>query len=58
MSEQKYTSPVITAKPEASIQEVITKMQQNFIKRIVVAVENQPVGIVTERDIAKFLEND
>jgi len=33
-------------------------MQINFIKHIVVEVKNKPVGIVTERDIDKFLEND
>ena len=53
-----YTSPVITVNPEASIHETLTKMQSNFIKRIVVAEKNKPVGIVTERDISKFLEKD
>jgi CBS domain-containing protein len=33
-------------------------MQTNFIKHIVVAVKNIPVGIVTERDINKFLEEN
>jgi len=33
-------------------------MRSNFIKYIVVQVNNKPVGIVTERDINKFLEND
>ena len=37
---------------------VLQKMQLNFIKRIVIEVKNKPVGIVTERDINKFLEND
>jgi len=58
MSGQKYTSSVVTVKPEASIQEALSKMQQNFIKRIVIAIGNQPVGIITERDITKFLEED
>jgi CBS domain-containing protein len=33
-------------------------MQTNFIKHIVVAVKNTPVGIITERDINRFLEED
>ncbi len=53
-----YTTDVITATPDASIHDVLQKMQLNFIKRIVIDVEKKPVGIVTERDINKFLEND
>jgi len=52
------TTEVITVTPDASINDVLQKMQLNFIKRIVVEVKNKPVGIVTERDINKFLEND
>ncbi len=53
-----HTTDVITVTPDASINDVLQKMQLNFIKRIVVEVKNKPVGIVTERDINKFLEND
>ena len=49
---------VTTVTPEVSIKDVLQKMQSNFIKHIVVQVNNKPVGIVTERDINKFLEND
>ena len=49
---------VITAKPDTSVKEVLQKMQSNFIKHIVVTSNNKPVGIVTERDINRFLEND
>jgi len=49
---------VTTVTPDTSINEVLQKMQFNFIKYIVVEVKNKPVGIVTERDINKFLEND
>ena len=52
------TTDVITVTPDASINDVLQKMQFNFIKRIIVEVKNKPVGIVTERDINKFLEND
>lgn len=33
-------------------------MQINFVKHIVNATKEKPVGIVTERDINKFLYND
>lgn len=54
----KYSSPVITVQPESSIFESLLQMQKNFVKRIVVAVKNKPVGIVTERDINRFLSDD
>ncbi len=57
-SMQKFSSPVITVEPEASIHETLLQMQTNFIKRIVVTLKNKPVGLVTERDISKFLEQD
>ena len=47
-----------TVTSETSIKTVLQKMQSNFIKYIVVQINNKPVGIVTERDINKFLEND
>ena len=53
-----YTSPVFTVEPDASIHETLILMQTNFVKRIVVASKNKPEGIVTERDISKFLEHD
>lgn len=55
---EKYTSPVITVKPDASVHEALMQMQTNFIKRVVVITDDKPVGIVSERDISKFLEND
>ena len=56
--EPLFTTPVITVGPESSIFETLRQMQTNFIKRIVVVSKNKPVGIVTERDINRFLEND
>ncbi len=53
-----YSSPVITVNPETSIFETLKTMQTNFIKHIVVSAKNKPLGVVTERDINKFLEND
>jgi CBS-domain-containing membrane protein len=50
-----YSSPVITVQPESSIFDALLQMQTNFVKHIVVAVKNMPIGIVTERDINRFL---
>ncbi len=54
----QFSSPVITLGIESSINDVLFLMQKNDIKRIVIAENNFPLGIVTERDIGKFLEND
>ena len=56
--EIKYSTPVITIKPELSIFDALLEMQTKFVKHIVVAVKNIPVGIVTERDINRFLGED
>lgn len=56
--EKQYSSPVIIIKPESSIFDALLQMQTNFIKHIVITVKNKPVGIVTERDINKFLEEN
>lgn len=53
-----YSSPVITINPESSIFDALLQMQTNFVKHIVISIKNIPVGIVTERDISKFLEED
>ncbi|CAD6368645.1 CBS domain-containing protein [metagenome] len=56
--EVKYSTPVITIKPESSIFDALLEMQTKFVKHLVVAVKNIPVGIVTERDINRFLGED
>lgn len=53
-----YSYPVITINPESSIFDALLQMQTNFVKHIVISIKNIPVGIVTERDISKFLEED
>lgn len=53
-----YSSPVITVNPESSIFDALLQMQTNFVKHIVISIKNIPVGIVTERDINKFLDED
>ena len=55
---QQFTSPVITLGPENSVNDALFLMQKNDIKRIVVTENNFPRGILTERDIGKFLESD
>ncbi len=55
---QQFTSPVITLGLEGSINDALFLMQKNDIKRIVIVEDSFPRGIVTERDIGKFLEND
>lgn len=54
----QYTAQVITLSPEKTIHDALQLMQKNDIKRIVVVENNLPVGIVTERDMGKFLEKD
>ena len=55
---QRYTAPVITVSQDASLFETLQQMQMNFIKHIVITAKTKPIGIVTEHDINKFLEND
>lgn len=55
---RQFTSPVITLEPEGTINDALFLMQKNDIKRVVVVQNNFPVGIVTERDIGRFLEYD
>jgi CBS domain-containing protein len=53
-----FSSPVITVEPDASIHDALIQMQTNFIKRVVIATKNKPLGIITERDISNYLEED
>ncbi|MFZ1076198.1 MAG: CBS domain-containing protein [Nitrosotalea sp.] len=55
---QQFTSSVITLQPEDTINDALFLMQKNDIKRIVIVQNNFPIGIVTERDIGRFLEYD
>ncbi len=56
--EKQYSTPVISVSSNSSIFEVLQKMQSNFVKRIVITDETKPLGIITERDIDKFLGDD
>ena len=55
---RQFTSPVRTLEPEGTINDALFLMQKNDIKRIVIVQNNFPIGIVTERDIGRFLEDD
>ncbi len=58
MENKMYSSPVFTLTEHDSIHDALVLMQTNFIKRVIVVKDKKPVGIVTERDINRFLEND
>lgn len=56
--EKLFSKSVISVNPEASIFEALKRMQTNFVKRIVITDGPKPIGIITERDVNKFLEED
>jgi CBS domain-containing protein len=58
MDEKMYSSPVFTLAENDSIHDALVLMKTNFVKRVVITKEKKPVGIVTERDINSFLEQD
>jgi len=56
--EKLFSSKVITVNKDSSIFEALQKMQLNLIKRVVITEGTKPLGIITERDINKFLKED
>lgn len=58
MGDMMYSSPVFTLTENDSVHDALEVMKTNFVKRIVIAKNKKPVGIVTERDINVFLEHD
>lgn len=56
--EKIFSTKVFTVSPESSVFETLRNMQEKSVKRIVVTSKNKPVGIITERDINRFLAND
>lgn len=54
----QYTEPVVVLSRGATILDALFLMQKNSIKRIVIIEKEIPIGIVTERDIGKFMESD
>lgn len=43
---------VVTADPDAQISDVVDKLESENIGAIVIVEDNEPVGIVTDRDVA------
>ena len=58
MEEKLYSSPVFTLTENNSIHDALVLMKTNFVKRLVIVKDRKPVGILTERDINSFIEND
>ena len=58
MKLKQYSSPIVTLSDESIIDRVLTKMQLNHIKTVVITSNDNPQGIITETDIVKFLEDD
>ena len=58
MINELFSSPVYTLKENDSIHDSLVIMKTNFVKRVVIIKDKKPVGIVTERDINAFLEQD
>jgi CBS domain-containing protein len=56
--EVMYSSPVFTLTMQNSLHDALVLMKANFIKRIVIVRGKKPIGIITERDISRFLEKD
>ncbi|HID04750.1 MAG TPA: CBS domain-containing protein [Candidatus Caldiarchaeum subterraneum] len=49
------SSPVVTAKPQASVREVLELMEGKYIGAVIIVSEDgRPVGILTERDIIRL----
>ena len=58
MKVKLYSSPVVSLGKDATIDRVLLKMQLNHIKTALITFEKKPIGIITETDIVKFLEED
>jgi len=56
--EKLFSSKVITVNKDSSVFEALQKMQLNLIKRVVITEGTKPLGIITERDINRFLKED
>ncbi len=49
---------MFTVSSNSSVFEALQKMQDKFVKRLVIADGTKPLGIITERDINRFLQED
>ncbi|MEM4391729.1 MAG: CBS domain-containing protein [Candidatus Nitrosotenuis sp.] len=53
-----FSSPVQTLSAHNTIHDALTIMKVNFVKRVVIVKDKKPIGIITERDVSRFLEKD
>ena len=53
-----YTSPVLTITEDKSVNDALVLMKTNYVKRVIITRDKRPAGIITERDINRFLESD
>ncbi len=51
-------SEVVTVSPDTSVPEIASKLENESVGSVVVAEGNQPVGIVTDRDLAVRILSD
>ena len=58
MKVKLYSSPVISLEKDATIDKALLKMQLNNIKTILITSRKTTLGVITETDIVKFLEED
>ncbi len=58
MKVKLYSSPVISLEKDATIDRVLLKIQLNNIKTVLITSGKTPLGVITETDIVKFLEED
>ncbi|MEM3173116.1 MAG: CBS domain-containing protein [Candidatus Nitrosotenuis sp.] len=58
MDPKPFSSPVFTLSMHNTVHDALNTMKTNFIKRVVIVKDSKPIGIVTERDISRFLEKD
>lgn len=58
MDIKRFSSPVHTLSAHNTIHDALTIMKVNFVKRVVIVKDRKPIGIITERDISRFLEKD
>lgn len=58
MDPKPFSSPVFTLSMHNTVHDALNTMKTNFIKRVVIVKDFKPIGIVTERDISRFLEKD
>lgn len=58
MNVKPFSSPVFTLSMHNTVHDALVMMKTNFIKRVVIVKDGKPVGLVTERDVSRFLERD